>query len=545
MNTISNSRSHGRGAIHGGDIESGKTALGIEFGSTRIKAVLIGSDHQPLASGSHAWENRYENGIWTYSLDDVWTGLQESYRDLSQTVWDQYGVRLQTVGAIGFSGMMHGYMAFDGDGNLLAPFRTWRNTTTGEAAEKLTDLFQFNIPQRWSIAHLYQAILNGESHVKQISHLTTLAGYVHWRLTGQKALGVGEASGVFPIDSRTNDYDARRIELFNAQPEVAQLPWKLQEILPDVLAAGEAAGLLSEEGARLLDPDGRLQAGIPLCPPEGDAGTGMVATNSVAERTGNVSAGTSVFAMIVLEKALSKLYPEIDMVTTPTGKPVAMVHSNNCTSDLNDWVALFHEFAEALGVEVDQSRLFEMLYQMALKGDADGGGLLAYNYLSGEHLTHMEAGRPLFVRTPESRFTLANFMRTHLFASLGALNIGLDILFEQEKVEIDQVLGHGGFFKTPEVGQKIMAAAMNVPVTVMETAGEGGAWGIALLAAYMLHRAENEPLEAYLSSKVFAGETGVTIAPDPRDVAGFGAFMERYKQGLVIERSAVDALKED
>jgi len=545
MNTISNSRSHGRGAIHGGDIESGKTALGIEFGSTRIKAVLIGSDHQPLASGSHAWENRYENGIWTYSLDDVWTGLQESYRDLSQTVWDQYGVRLQTVGAIGFSGMMHGYMAFDRDGNLLAPFRTWRNTTTGEAAEKLTDLFQFNIPQRWSIAHLYQAILNGESHVKQISHLTTLAGYVHWRLTGQKALGVGEASGVFPIDSRTNDYDARRIELFNAQPEVAQLPWKLQEILPDVLAAGEAAGLLSEEGARLLDPDGRLQAGIPLCPPEGDAGTGMVATNSVAERTGNVSAGTSVFAMIVLEKALSKLYPEIDMVTTPTGKPVAMVHSNNCNSDLNDWVALFHEFAEALGVEVDQSRLFEMLYQMALKGDADGGGLLAYNYLSGEHLTHMEAGRPLFVRTPESRFTLANFMRTHLFASLGALNIGLDILFEQEKVEIDQVLGHGGFFKTPEVGQKIMAAAMNVPVTVMETAGEGGAWGIALLAAYMLHRAENEPLEAYLSSKVFAGETGVTIAPDPRDVAGFGAFMERYKQGLVIERSAVDALKED
>lgn len=540
MNTISNSRSHGRG-----DIESGKTALGIEFGSTRIKAVLIGSDHQPLASGSHAWENRYENGIWTYSLDDVWTGLQESYRDLSQTVWDQYGVRLQTVGAIGFSGMMHGYMAFDRDGNLLAPFRTWRNTTTGEAAEKLTDLFQFNIPQRWSIAHLYQAILNGESHVKQISHLTTLAGYVHWRLTGQKALGVGEASGVFPIDSRTNDYDARRIELFNAQPEVAQLPWKLQEILPDVLAAGEAAGLLSEEGARLLDPDGRLQAGIPLCPPEGDAGTGMVATNSVAERTGNVSAGTSVFAMIVLEKALSKLYPEIDMVTTPTGKPVAMVHSNNCTSDLNDWVALFHEFAEALGVEVDQSRLFEMLYQMALKGDADGGGLLAYNYLSGEHLTHMEAGRPLFVRTPESRFTLANFMRTHLFASLGALKIGLDILFEQEKVQIDQVLGHGGFFKTPEVGQKIMAAAMNVPVTVMETAGEGGAWGIALLAAYMLHRAENEPLEAYLSSKVFAGETGVTIAPDPRDVAGFAAFMERYKQGLVIERSAVDALKED
>lgn len=560
MNTISNSRRHGRGdssaeaALR--SIESGKTALGIEFGSTRIKAVLIGEDHRPLASGSYAWENRYENGIWTYSLDDVWTGLQESYRDLSQTVWDQYGVRLQTLGAIGFSGMMHGYMAFDRDGNLLAPFRTWRNTITSEAAEKLTELFQFNIPQRWSIAHLYQAILNKEPHVKDIRYLTTLAGYVHWRLSGQKALGVGEASGVFPIDSRTNDYDARMIELFNQRLEAEQLPWKLQEILPKVLVAGETAGFLTEEGARLLDPAaplGALQAGIPLCPPEGDAGTGMVATNSVAERTGNVSAGTSVFAMIVLEKALSKLYPEIDMVTTPTGKPVAMVHSNNCTSDLNAWVGLFHEFAEALGVEVDrlrrgkadQSRLFEMLYQMALQGDADGGGLLAYNYLSGEHLTHMEAGRPLFVRTPESRFTLANFMRTHLFASLGALNMGLDILFEQEKVQIDQVLGHGGFFKTPEVGQKIMAAAMNVPVTVMETAGEGGAWGIALLAAYMLHKGENEPLEAYLSSKVFAGETGVTIAPDPRDVAGFAAFMERYRQGLVIERSAVDALKED
>lgn len=537
MNTISN------------DIESGKTALGIEFGSTRIKAVLIGEDHRPLASGSYAWENRYENGVWTYSLEDVWTGLQESYRDLSQAVWKQYAgapwARLQTLGAIGFSGMMHGYLAFDHDGNLLTPFRTWRNTITGEAAEKLSDLFQFNIPQRWSIAHLYQAILNGEPHVKQISHLTTLAGYVHWRLTGEKALGVGEASGVFPINSRTNDYDQRMIELFNQLPEVAQLPWKLQDILPNVLVAGDAAGRLTAEGAALLDPAGRLQAGIPLCPPEGDAGTGMVATNSVAERTGNVSAGTSVFAMIVLEKELSKLYPEIDMVTTPTGKPVAMVHSNNCTSDLNAWVALFHEFAEMLGVEVAQSRLFELLYQIALKGDADGGGLLAYNYLSGEHLTHMEAGRPLFVRTPESRFTLANFMRTHLFASLGALNMGMDILFEREKVQIDQVLGHGGFFKTPEVGQRIMAAAMNVPVTVMETAGEGGAWGIALLAAYMLRKTGHEPLEAYLASNVFAGETGVTIAPDPRDVAGFAAFMERYRQGLVIERSAVDALKED
>ncbi|MEZ4768427.1 MAG: FGGY-family carbohydrate kinase [Caldilineales bacterium] len=525
-------------------IENGATVLGIEFGSTRIKAVLIGQDYKTIASGSYAWENQYENGVWTYGLDDVWTGLQESYRELSQAVLQQFGMPLQTVGAIGFSGMMHGYMAFDTDGQLLAPFRTWRNTITGEAAEKLTGLFQFAIPQRWSIAHLYQAILNKEAHVRDISHLTTLAGYVHWKLTGQQVLGIGEASGVFPIDSTTNDYDRRMVDLFDQLPGVERLPWKLQDILPKVLVAGDAAGLLTEEGARLLDPTGTLQAGIPLCPPEGDAGTGMVATNSVAERTGNVSAGTSVFAMIVLEKALSKLHPEIDMVTTPSGRPVAMVHSNNCTSDLNAWVGLFREFTEALGVEVDQSRLFELLYQQALLGDADGGGLLAYNYLSGEHLTHMEEGRPLFVRTPESRFTLANFMRVHLFSALGALKIGLDILFEEEKVEIDQILGHGGFFKTPLVGQRFMAAAMNVPVTVMETAGEGGAWGIALLAAYMRNRDENEPLEAYLSNKVFAGETGATVAPDPRDVDGFAAFMARYQQGLVIERSAIDALRE-
>jgi sugar (pentulose or hexulose) kinase len=524
-------------------IESGKTALGVEFGSTRIKAVLIGEDHAPIASGSHEWENRYENGIWTYSLEDVWKGLQESYRDLSNEVLEKYNTPLQTIGAIGFSGMMHGYLAFDKDGNLLVPFRTWRNTITGQAAEKLTDLFQFNIPQRWSIAHLYQAILNKEPHIKDISHLTTLAGYVHWKLTGQKVLGVGEASGMFPIDSKTNDYDVRMIKLFNERLEAENIAWKIQDILPKVLVAGEAAGVLTEEGARLLDPTGQLQTGIPLCPPEGDAGTGMVATNSVAERTGNVSAGTSVFAMIVLEKALSKVYPEIDMVTTPAGKPVAMVHSNNCTSDLNAWVDLFHEFTQVLGVDINQSRLFEVLYKQALTGDADGGGLLAYNYFSGEHITHLEEGRPLFVRTPESHFTLANFMRVHLFSALGALKIGLDILFVQEQVKIDQILGHGGFFKTKEVGQKIMAAAMNVPVSVMETAGEGGAWGIALLASYMLHKAKNEPLEAYLSNKVFAGENSTTIAPDPRDVDGFTTFMERYKKGLVIERTAVDGLR--
>jgi len=524
-------------------VESGKTVLGIEFGSTRIKAVLIGEDHMPIASGSHEWENRHENGIWTYSLDDIWTGLQESYRNLSQEVLEKYNIPLQTMGAIGFSAMMHGYMAFDQDGKLLVPFRTWRNTITGQASEKLTDLFQFNIPQRWSIAHLYQAILNREPHVRDISHLTTLAGYVHWKLTGQNALGVGEASGMFPIDSKTNNYDERMLGLFNERLVAENISWKLQDILPKVLLAGDAAGVLTEEGAKLLDPTGGLQAGIPLCPPEGDAGTGMVATNSVAERTGNVSAGTSVFAMIVLEKALSKLYPEIDMVTTPTGKPVAMVHSNNCTSDLNAWVDLFQEFTQAIGVEMNESKLYETLYQKALTGDADGGGLLAYNYVSGEHITHLEEGRPLFVRTPESRFTLANFMRVHLFSSLGALKIGMDILFEQEKVKLDQLLGHGGFFKTKEVGQRIMAAAMNVPVSVMETAGEGGAWGIALLASYMLHKAKDEPLEAYLSDKVFAGENGMTIAPDQKDVDGFTAFMERYKKGLVIERAAVDGLK--
>ena len=524
-------------------IESRKTVLGVEFGSTRIKAVLIGEDHLPIASGSYEWENRYENGVWTYHLNDVWTGLQESYRKLSNEILEKYNAPLKTIGAIGFSGMMHGYLAFDKQDKLLVPFRTWRNTVTGQAAEVLTDLFQFNIPQRWSIAHLYQAILNKEPHVQDICYLTTLAGYVHWKLTLQKVLGVGEASGVFPIDSETNEYDGRMMELFDERLKAENIPWKLQDILPTILRAGEGAGVLTEEGAGLLDPTGGLQAGIPLCPPEGDAGTGMVATDSVAERTGNVSAGTSVFAMIVLEKPLSKVYPEIDMVTTPTGKPVAMVHSNNCTSDLNAWVELFHEFTHALDVEVSQSRLFEVLYQRALMGDADGGGLLAYNYLSGEHITHFEEGRPLFVRTPESRFTLSNFMRTHLFSSLGALKIGMDILFEQEQVQLDQIFGHGGFFKTREVGQKIMAAAMNVPVSVMETAGEGGAWGIALLASYMLHNAAGEALEDYLSNRVFAGDAGTTIAPDPRDVAGFTLFMERYKQGLAVERAAVDRLK--
>jgi sugar (pentulose or hexulose) kinase len=524
-------------------IDSGTTALGIEFGSTRIKAVLIDQDHTVIASGRYEWENQYENGIWTYSLKDIWTGLQESYRNLSREVNQNYHVQLSRIGAIGFSAMMHGYMAFDKENELLVPFRTWRNTITGQASEELTDLFKFNIPQRWSIAHLHQAILNKEPHVKDIQYLTTLAGYVHWKLTGEKVLGVGEASGMFPIDSQTEDYDKAMIALFNDRLIQENIPWKLQDILPKVLLAGEPAGNLTEEGARLLDPSANLQAGIPLCPPEGDAGTGMVATNSVAQRTGNVSAGTSIFAMIVLEKALSKVYPEIDMVTTPTGKPVAMVHSNNCTSDLNAWVDLFSEFARLLGVEINESQLFETLFRSALKGDADGGGLLVYNYLSGEHITHLEEGRPLLVRKPESRFTLSNLMRVHLFSALGALKIGLDILFDKEQVKIEQILGHGGFFKTEGVGQRIMAAAMNVPVSVMETAGEGGAWGIALLASYLIHKTEGETLEDYLSKNVFIGETSTTISPDQADVDGFGSFMERYKKGLIIERTAVDTLK--
>jgi sugar (pentulose or hexulose) kinase len=524
-------------------IEGGKTVLGIELGSTRIKAVLINEKHAPLASGSYDWENKYENGIWTYSLDDIWTGLQDCFRKLSNEVIKNYGCQLQTISAIGLSAMMHGYMAFDQHENLLIPFRTWRNTMTEQASKDLTELFQFNIPQRWSIAHLYQAILNRESHIKDISYLTTLAGYIHWKMTGQKVLGVGDASGMFPIDSINNDFDSRMIKLFNRQIEGENLPWKLQDILPKVLAAGDFAGILTEEGSRLLDPNGLLQTGIPLCPPEGDAGTGMVATNSVAERTGNVSAGTSVFAMIVLEKALSKVYPEIDIVTTPIGKPVAMVHCNNCTSDINAWVGLFRELTTTLGIEVDQTKLFESLYQKALEGDTDCGDLLAYNYYSGEPITHFEEGRPLFVRTPDSRFTLSNFMRVHLYSALGALKIGLDLLFEQEKVKVDKVLGHGGFFKTKVVGQKIMAAAMNVPISIMESAGEGGAWGIALLASYLLKKSDSEPLEVYLARKVFAGKEGVTIAPDQNDIDSFTTFMRRYKKGLIIERAAVDTLR--
>ena len=523
-------------------IETGKAILGIEFGSTRIKAVLIGADNAPIAQGSHDWENRLENGIWTYSLEDIWTGLQDSYSNMVKDVKEQYGVPVKKLAAIGFSAMMHGYLAFDKAGELLVPFRTWRNTITEEASEKLSELFDFHIPQRWSIAHLYQAILNGEDHVKNIDFQTTLAGYVHWKLTGSKVLGVGEASGMFPIDSETGDYDADMIAKFENLVADKNFDWKLSEILPKVLTAGEEAGILTEEGAKLLDVSGTLEAGIPLCPPEGDAGTGMVATNSVAKRTGNVSAGTSVFAMVVLEKALSKAYDAIDLVTTPTGHAVAMVHCNNCTSDLNAWVNIFKEFAESFGIDVDMNKLFGTLYNKALEGDADCGGLLAYNYFSGEHITGFEEGRPLFVRTPDSNFNLANFMRVHLFTALGALKTGCDILLKQEKVKVDNITGHGGLFKTKGVGQSILAASMNAPVSVMETAGEGGAWGIALLASYMVNKG-SKTLDEFLNNDVFGGETGTKMEPVAADVEGFDKFIERYTAGLPIERAAVDSLK--
>ena len=522
-------------------ILSNKTALGIEFGSTRIKAVLVDNTNAPIASGSHEWENRYENGVWTYSLEDIWTGIQDCYQDLVKDVKQKYDVELESVGALGISAMMHGYMPFNKAGELMVPFRTWRNNITGEASEKLSELFQYNIPQRWSIAHLYQAILNGEEHVKDIDYITTLEAYVHWQLTGQRVLGIGDVAGMFPVDSSTKDYNETMIQQFDELVAPYGFPWKLRDILPKCLVAGQDAGCLTEAGAKLLDVSGKLKEGIPMCPPEGDAGTGMVATNSVAQRTGNVSAGTSVFASIVLEKELSGPYKEIDMVATPSGHPVAMAHSNNCTSDLNAWVNIFREFTEAMGMEVDMNKLFGTLYHKAMEGDADCGGLLSYCYFSGEHMTGFEEGRPLFVRSPESKFTLANFMRTNLYTCLGAMRVGLDILFKKENVKVDRLLGHGGLFKTKGVGQQILADCVNAPVSVMETAGEGGAWGIAVLASYLINKEEGETLENFLDNKVFAGNQGSTLNPDPKGVEGFNVFMERYLKGIPIERAAVDS----
>ena len=520
-------------------IESGKAILGIEFGSTRIKAVLIDTDNNPIAQGSFEWENQLVDGLWTYSIDTIWKGLQDCYADLRKNVKAEYDCEIKQLAAIGISAMMHGYMAFDKEQNILVPFRTWRNTNTAKAAAELSELFHFNIPLRWSISHVYQAILNGEEHVGKIDFLTTLAGYIHWQLTGKKVLGVGDASGMLPIDSNTNNYDAEMVAKFDNLIAPKNLGWKILDILPEVLNAGEDAGALTAEGAKKLDPSGTLQASAPLCPPEGDAGTGMVATNAVRQRTGNVSAGTSSFSMIVLEKALSKPYEVIDMVTTPDGSPVAMVHCNNCTSDLNAWVNLFKQYQELLGVKVDMNEVFGKLYNHALEGDADCGGLIAYNYISGEPVTGLAEGRPMFVRSANDKFNLANFMRANLYASVAVLKIGNDVLFKDEKVQVDRITGHGGLFKTKGVGQRILAAAINSPISVMETAGEGGAWGIALLAGYLVNNAEKLNLADYLDQKVFAGNTGVEIAPTAEDVAGFDAYIETYKAGLAIEQAAV------
>ncbi|MEK4005253.1 xylulokinase [Paenibacillus sp. FSL H3-0333] len=526
-------------------IVRGETSLGIEFGSTRIKAVLINHHFETIASGTYEWENQFIKGYWTYNLSEVVQGLQAAYQQLQQAVQQTYGVTLQTVGSIGCSAMMQGYIALDQAGELLVPFRTWRNATTGAAAAELSRTFQFKIPERWSIAHLYQAIVNGEEHVARIDYLTTLSGYIHLLLTGRRALGIGDASGMFPIDEATKQYNEAMVKQFTSLIAGRGYPWKLQDILPTVYTAGKNAGNLSEAGARLIDPSGHLQAGIPLCPPEGDAGTGMVATNSVRKRTGNISVGTSVFAMFVLEKNLSAVHPEIDIVNTPEGSPVAMVLANNCSSDLNAWVGLFREFYEAMGRTPDMDQLFSVLLNQAMDADADAGGLLSYGYYSGENITGLAEGRPLFVRSPQSRFTLANFMRVHLYSAFAALRLGMEILTGQERVTIDRISAHGGLFRTPQISQRICAAALNVPVSVLSTAGEGGAWGIAILASYMIHKEPDESLADYLASKVFCNMEGQEVSPDPTDVEGFALYMERYTAGLPIEQAAVDHLLEN
>lgn len=520
-------------------IESGKAILGIEFGSTRIKAVLIDEENKPIAQGSHTWENQLENGLWTYSIDAIWNGVQDCYSDLRANVKKEYGIEIENLAAIGVSAMMHGYMAFNDKEEILVPFRTWRNTNTGKAAAELSELFVYNIPLRWSISHLYQAILNKEEHVKDITFLTTLAGYVHWQITGEKVLGIGDASGMLPIDPETKNYSAEMVKKFNNLIKPYGFSWTLEDILPKVLLAGENAGCLTEKGAKKLDVSGHLKAGVPVCPPEGDAGTGMVATNAVKQRTGNVSAGTSSFSMIVLEKDLSKPYEMIDMVTTPDGSLVAMVHCNNCTSDLNAWVNLFKEYQELMGMPVDMDEIFGKLYNNALTGDADCGGLISYNYFSGEPVTGLAEGRPLFIRTAGDKFNLANFMRAHLYASVGVLKIGNDILFNEEKIKVDRITGHGGLFRTKGVGQRVLAAAINSPISVMETAGEGGAWGIALLGSYLVNNDKKQSLSDFLDEKVFAGNTGTEVAPTAEDVAGFNKYIEEYKACIPVEEAAV------
>ncbi|MBQ5994607.1 MAG: ATPase [Clostridia bacterium] len=517
----------------------GKTTLGIEFGSTRIKAVLTDADSNPIASGDYTWENRLENGVWTYSLAEIYTGLRSCYRSLKQDVREKYSVTLKTVGAIGVSAMMHGYMALDENGELLVPFRTWRNTITAEASDILTEKFNFNIPQRWSIAHLYQAILNGEPHLDRLCRLSTLAVYIHYMLTGNFVAGVGEASGMFPIDPQTGNYDSGMLEEFDSLIAGKSLPFKhVEDILPEVLSAGEEAGRLTKQGAALLDEDADLEDGIPFCPPEGDAGTGMTATNSVRVRTGNVSAGTSIFSMIVLEKPLSRVYRQIDIVTTPSGKPVAMVHCNNCTGEIDAWVKLFGEVISLAGADIPKSKLYDLLYYKAMEGDESGGALMAYNFISGEPVAGVDNGCPMYLRTPGSALGLAEFMRVQLYSAFASLKIGNDILLKRENVTLDNISAHGGLYKTEGVGQKITAAALNTRVTVMKTAGEGGPWGMAVLAGYMLGRQDGESLEDYLDSRVFASAESTTVSPEEATVKGFDEFTERYIAFLDAARKA-------
>lgn len=524
-------------------IESGKTSLGIEFGSTRIKAVLISGEGAVLASGDHGWENHLTDGIWTYPLEEVWEGLRDAYAELKKDVAEKYGVTLTKMASIGISAMMHGYLAFDKNNELLVPFRTWRNTITGEAADALTEAFNFNIPQRWSAAHLYQAVLNKEPHVPDIAFFTTLAGYVHWMLTGEKVLGIGDASGMFPIDSKERNYDQDMLSKFNELVAPRGYSWTLEDLLPKVLPAGDRAGTLTEKGAKLLDPGGDLPAGIPLCPPEGDAGTGMVATNSLEVRTGNVSAGTSVFGMIVLEKPLERLHRELDMVTTPEGYAVAMAHVNNCTSDINGWVGIFREFLDTMGVTgVSTGEIFEKLFKKSEEGDPDCGSLLSYPFFSGEHMVKLSEGRPMFVRNPDSAFTLANFMKTHIYSAFGVLKIGMDILLKDEKVPVEYITGQGGIFKTEGVAQSALAAALNTPVRVMPTAGEGGAFGIALLAAYMIGKRDGETLTEFVGRTAFAGAKSIVRETDAEAVRGYEAYIGRFMAGTAAERAAVEML---
>lgn len=524
-------------------IDAGEVSLGIELGSTTIKAVLVTDDFNVIASGSYVWENQFKDGVWTYSIEQVWAGIQASYAQLAVEVQSKYHKAITNIGSIGVSAMMHGYLAFSKDNQLLVPFRTWRNNITEQASDKLTDLFDFNIPQRYTIAHLYQAILNNEEHVSQIDFVTTLAGYVHWQLSGEKVLGVGDASGVFPIEEQTGTYDENRLNIFSRLDEVKKYPWNIKDILPGVLPAGKSAGSLTDAGAKLLDPAGNLQKGSLMAPPEGDAGTGMVGTNSVRKLTGNISVGTSAFSMVVLDKPLKAVHRDIDIVTTPDGSPVAMVHVNNCSSDINAWVSLFGQFAARLGLDLKADRLYETLFLEATRSDPDAGGLVNYSYLSGENITKMDAGRPLFVRTPNSNFNLPNFMATQLYAAFAPLKIGMDILTNEEHITPDVLIAQGGLFRTQVVGQQVLANALNTPITLMSNAGEGGPWGMAVLANYA-KRGSDKSLADFLDEDVFSNPETMTLSPEPEGVKGYQKFIENYEAGLPIESKAIETIEE-